>query len=77
VPAAVVDALIAAGVSGFPSGSLTRGTVDCVQFEQGCVDFSVASYTPVEVSVQGCVPCSGPDTCPEGMTCNLETYLCK
>ena len=77
VPVAVVDALIGAGVFGFPSGSLTRGTVDSVPVEEGCVDFSVVSSQSVEVSVSGYIPCSGPDTCSEGMTCNLETFLCE
>ena len=77
VPATVVDALIGAGVSGFPSGSLTRGTVDSVQVEQGCIDFSVVSHRPVEVSVSGYIPCSDAEPCPEGMTCNPETFLCE
>jgi hypothetical protein len=77
LPAAVIDALLDAGVSGFPSGRLTRGTVDSVQVEQGCVEFSVQSHQTVDVSVTGYTPCSGPDTCPGGMTCNLRTYLCE
>ncbi len=77
VPAAVVDALIDAGVTGFPSGGLTRETVDSIAVDQGCVEFSVKSSLPVELHVAGYIPCSGPGTCPDGMTCNLTSYLCE
>jgi hypothetical protein len=77
VPSAVIDGLIGAGVTGYPNAGLTRGTVDSVQVAQGCVEFAVKSYLSVDVSVSGYIPCTGPGTCPEGMTCNLETFLCE
>ncbi|MDJ0766113.1 MAG: hypothetical protein QNJ97_24230 [Myxococcota bacterium] len=77
VPAAIIDALIDAGVTGFPSGRLSRGTVDAVQVAHGCVEFAVRSHKAIDINVSGYIPCTGPGTCPEGMTCNLETYLCE
>lgn len=77
VPASVVDALIGAGVSGFPSGRLSRRTLDSVETAVGCVDLVVGSPRAATVSVAGFTPCDEPEDCPEGLACNLEIELCE
>jgi hypothetical protein len=77
VPASVVDALIGAGVSGFPSGRLLRRTVDSVDTSVGCVDLVVGSPREASVSVAGFTPCDEPEDCPEGLVCDLEIELCE
>lgn len=77
VPASVVDALIGAGVSGFPSGRLYRRTLDSVETSVGCVDLVVGSPREAVVSVAGFTPCDEPEDCPEGLTCNLAIELCE
>jgi hypothetical protein len=48
LPAAVLHDLLAFGVSGFPSASVTRRTVDSTEIVPGgCVDFTVASSVDV------------------------------
>ncbi len=76
VSAAVVDALLAAGVSGFPSATLSRRTVDKVDVDDGCVDFVVHSFTKVDVEVTGHIPCMFPGQCPDGQVCDTEAETC-
>lgn len=77
VPAAMVDALISAGVSGFPSGSLSRRTQDHQLVEAGCFDFTVASTRrPDEVRVKGYTPCDDQGDCPPGQVCDLDIEIC-
>lgn len=47
LPAAMVSALLAEGVSGFPSATLTRRTADSAEVAGGCVDFVVGSTVDV------------------------------
>ena len=77
VAAAMIDGLFGAGVSGWPSATLSRRTVDRVDAEDGCVDFVVTSPRTVPVSVAGYIPCNLQNPCPDGMTCNLEIELCE
>ena len=77
VPASVVDALIASGTSGFPSGNLYRQTVDSTNTDNGCVEFRIRGRTPVSVGVEGHTPCNGPGECPEGQTCNIPIQTCQ
>lgn len=46
VSASMIDALLDAGVSGFPRGSLTRRTVDSHDVDIGCVELVVAAPRP-------------------------------
>lgn len=52
VPAALIDDLFAAQ-SGFPSGSITRRTVDSQDVTDGCVDLAVGSTRPMAVCASG------------------------
>lgn len=77
VPAALVDAFLGAGVSGYPNGSLERRTVDRADVTGGCVDFEVRWVAlPAEVTVDGHTPCDDPGDCPPGHPCDLETETC-
>jgi Cys-rich repeat protein len=77
VPAGIVDGLIAAGVTGFPSGRVTRRTADSVMVDDLCVDFSVTSIRNLSLEVTGFVPCTSDANCPEGTTCQLAIQQCQ
>jgi len=76
VPADVIDALVAYGVTGFPSAHVYRRSVDSVQVEVGCVEFEVYSHETAELQVEGHIPCDSPDDCPQGMVCDIPTGTC-
>lgn len=77
IASSVMDALLAAGVSGYPTGKMLRRTVDKVEIGEGCADFTVDYATRADVTVTGHTPCSGPQDCPEGMECNLAIQTCE
>jgi hypothetical protein len=84
IPAALVTALIAEGVHGFPTLSLTRRTISSSTVGAGCVDFALAA--PVERELGVCptagsciVSCDASDpnaVCPSGTTCQGD-YTCR
>lgn len=76
IPAEMVDALLEAGVSGFPNATMTRATFDSAAVEDGCVDLEVGHPRKPEVSVAGHTPCNAPGQCPAGQTCDLESQTC-
>ncbi len=77
VGASMVNALVESGVSGFPTGSLVRQTIDRVLVDEGCFDFSVASPRRTdEVRVLGYTPCDEHGDCPPGQRCDLDIELC-
>ncbi|MEQ1567311.1 MAG: hypothetical protein ABMA64_16840 [Myxococcota bacterium] len=71
-----VTALMDLGVTGFPTGTLTRRTVDSAPFGDGCIDFELGSEVKADLSVDGYIPCDSPDDCPSGQTCDLLVGLC-
>jgi hypothetical protein len=77
IPAAIVDRLIASGVTGFPNGRITRRTADHVDLAIGCVDLVVGSPLSANVSVSGFTPCDAPGDCPSGQTCNIALERCE
>ncbi len=77
VPAAAIDALVVAGVTGFPNGSLARRTVDQAEMDPGCVDLVTQSRRNPPVRVAGFTPCTDDEDCPEGLTCNLAIEICE
>lgn len=77
IPAAVVDGLIAAGVTGFPSGNVTRRTLDSVVVGDQCADFAVAALHTATIEVTNFIPCTSQANCPEGTTCNLTVQQCQ
>ncbi len=77
VPAALLQNLIDAGVTGFPSGALERRTVDSAALDDGgCMDFTVSTPRGVPVDVIGFTPCVSTADCPKGMECDLEFQVC-
>jgi hypothetical protein len=77
IPAQLVDELINAGVTGFPSGSLARQTVDQAHVGGGCVDLITRSQRSPNVRVAGFTPCNRQEDCPEGLTCDTVNQMCE
>jgi hypothetical protein len=78
VPAALTDLLVNAGVTGFPSGSMVRRTVDSTPLgEAGCMDLVVSSTRNPDVRVDGYTPCQDDEDCPDGQTCNHALEICE
>lgn len=77
VPAELITAFVANGVSGFPNGTLSRMTADKATVGAGCVDFVVAAPRSGTVRVDGETPCTRDEDCPEGQTCNEELEKCE
>ncbi|HJN78255.1 MAG TPA: hypothetical protein QGF58_30360 [Myxococcota bacterium] len=77
VSGAVIEALVDTGVTGFPSASLERRTVDKADAGEGCMDFQVSSKQSVDIDVVGFTPCVTNAECPEGQECNEEFQICE
>ena len=77
VAASVLDALFGYGISGYPSASLSRRTVDHTDVGEGCVDFALGHEWLIDVTVAGHTPCSSPADCPEGQECNMTLQTCE
>ena len=77
VPAEIVTELIGFGISGFPSAQYYRQTVDSLELEPGCVDFTVHTHRQTLLSVEGHVPCNKPADCPDGLVCDIKIQTCK
>ena len=70
--ASLLDALHAIGVSGFPSLSMSRRSVDSTPISPGCVDFMVVSEQSVPVEIEGLTSCTTDAQCPPGQRCGAE-----
>ncbi len=78
VPAAMVDLLVTAGVTGYPNGRIARQTADSVELgDDGCMDFVVSSARTPDLRVDGYTPCHDDDDCPEGQECNELLEICE
>lgn len=77
VDAKLIDALIDAGVTGFPSGHVTRETVDSVSVDSGCIELSIGAHVRRGLGVEGYVACTKQADCPDGKTCNLKLQRCE
>lgn len=77
IPAAIVDGLIALGVTGFPSGSVARHTVDSIVVADQCADFAVTAVRQLGIEVTNFIPCTSTENCPDGKTCNLNIQQCQ
>ena len=77
VSGAVIQAHIDTGVTGFPSATLARRTVDKADAGEGCMDFRVTSKTSVDVDIVGFTPCVSDAECPDGQECNEEFQICE
>ena len=77
VPASAIDALVVAGVTGFPNGSVARRTVDRAETDPGCVDLVSQSRRNPTVRVAGFTPCEDDEDCPDGLSCNQAIEICE
>lgn len=77
IPSVAVDALLAAGISGFPNGRLRRMTADNTDAVGGCVELVVTSTREALVRVAGITPCKSTAECPSGQTCDTIIELCE
>jgi len=76
VPVAIINALLDSGVSGFPSGRLTRQTFDSMAIGAFCADFAVRAPRNVKITVSGHTPCLHDNQCPSGQTCDEAIETC-
>lgn len=51
IPAELVDALLDAGISGFPNGNVYRETSENADLGEGCVDFVVSAHVKRDIVV--------------------------
>ena len=77
IPASTIDALLGAGVSGWPRSTLSRRTVDSALQPQGCVELIVSSPREGDIALADYIPCDETVPCPEPLECNLELGLCE
>lgn len=75
VPAELVDQLLAGELSGYPTVTVTRATIDAADLAAGCVELRVMSRVVRNLVVPGLTSCSGdedctpPETCQNDLTC--------
>ncbi len=77
IPAPLLKALLSSGISGFPNGKIERRSADSIAVEGGCIEFVVRSPQSVDVRVAGHTPCTRPEQCPTGQTCNIAMETCE
>lgn len=69
IPEPLVTELIALGVAGYPTVSLTRVTSDSASISAGRVDLLVMSQMSLQVQIPGLISCSEQEPCPDGQEC--------
>ncbi len=72
IPEKLVSALYGLGVSGFPTVTLTRRTIDSADITPGCVELVVASVLELSASIAGVTSCTDDKACPKGKTCGAN-----
>jgi hypothetical protein len=77
VPAALMDQLLDAGVTGFPLAVVERRTTDSVSVPDGCAEFVVGSRRSPSVAIAGYTPCTSTANCPENQVCNTALERCE
>jgi hypothetical protein len=77
IPASLIDALLAQGVSGNPTVTLGRRTATSASLAPGCVQFLVRSELDLDVMLAGLTSCNDPSDCPSGQACNATGQFCE
>lgn len=77
IPAQLIDALLAAGQSGFPTITFSRRTVTSTELDWGCVQLNVSSSLAVGVALEGLISCNDGSMCPSGQTCRPLERFCE
>ncbi|HWB82086.1 MAG TPA: hypothetical protein VG755_44290 [Nannocystaceae bacterium] len=72
----LVAQFVALGVTGFPTVTFHRETVDSIDITPGCVELGVRSYAEGELSVVGHTPCTMDRDCPDPMICDMPNETC-
>lgn len=72
VPASIIDALLGLEVSGWPTVTLTRRSVDSVDLSVGCVELQVFSQVVRELEVAGIQSCDDDHPCPDEQECPVN-----
>jgi hypothetical protein len=76
ITATLIELLLNSGVSGYPSGTVTRQTVDSLFTTDGCVELIVGTPISTTVEVEGHTPCNNDLDCPEGQVCEVLIQTC-
>ncbi len=76
VPATLISQLMDAGITGYPSLTMVRRTIQRQDLSMGCVEFEVASMVIRTALVEGHIPCHNDSDCPEGMECDESIETC-
>jgi hypothetical protein len=72
VPVSIVDALLGLELSGWPTVTFTRRSVDSVDLSVGCVELQVFSQVVRELEVMGVQSCDDDHPCPDGQECPVN-----
>lgn len=72
IPVSLSEALVGAGLSGFPLVTLWRRTADSTSIEPGCVELFVGSPVDLPVRVPGLDSCTRDEDCPDAETCRPD-----
>lgn len=72
VPASIIDALLGLEISGWPTVTLTRRSVDSTDLSVGCVELQVFSQVVRELEVAGLQSCDDDHPCPGDQECPVN-----
>ncbi|MBP6633669.1 MAG: hypothetical protein KA297_29900 [Kofleriaceae bacterium] len=72
IPEPLVTALLADGLSGFPTATVRRTTTDSADVAAGCVELDVRSQVTIDLTIPGLTSCSGNDDCTPPQTCQAD-----
>jgi hypothetical protein len=76
VPSTLLDALLDLEVSGWPTLTAARRTVDSTEVGSGCVELRVVSAVTVDVALPGITSCDSENPCPPPQACQAN-LLCE
>lgn len=76
VPASLLGELLSLEVSGWPTLSASRRTVDSTMISPGCVELRVVSAVTVDVELPGITSCDSENPCPAPQMCQAN-LLCE
>lgn len=78
ISASLVTQLIAKGVAGFPTVTVTRSAVGSTPVGSGRVELQILSSVERQVTIPGVISCTEDSDCPNGRTCDTDaTKTCN
>jgi|GEM_PF-863174 len=77
VSATLINQLTSAGVTGYPSGTVVRRTMDSMTSDEECIDFMISSVRTINIEVAGHIPCTSDEDCPDELDCNELIQQCQ